>query len=1373
MINELMYHPVEEPTFDADGHPLLDLSEDVHEFVELYNSGAQPVAIGGWRLDGGIHYTFPNGVSMAAGGYLVIAKDPARLAAIPQYSLSLPSLQGPYDGQLSNNGETVQLKNGSGQIVEAVSYSEQFPWPASADALGASQRWTGIDPLTAQYRGRSLERVSASHPAQDPANWVASPWPGEPSPGRPNALQRTVPFPIVVETRLVQVHGGQSIITSNQPASLTVRFSATNELGAVRLEYFVDELNRTDEPTTNVAMTGSGPEFTAPLPALAGRSVVRYRVWAQRLPGDGPAFEQVVMPRDDDPYRWRSYFVNPSRTSTNDIYDILISSNSLYRLAVNLNDNPLNGPYTNVAVGTPPNGRWNLTEPAILVNQGTVYDVQIRHAGSFWRRSPGRKSFKLEFPAYGRLKEYRTLMILDKDGVNMFGHRVYEEAGFPSAHTRWVDMYMNNEPKVIHLEIEEHDQQLLDRYVKERHQLASDQPVEQTGHIYKASATGADNGPYGNVGPYGTNQGWLPLERYAWNYSSKNMDWEGYLPLKIACEELAAARAAGLAALRAHLSAKWDVDRMLTYLAIRNWMAETDDGPHNFFLWHTGEGKWTMLGWDFDNTMSQYALTIYSAANMFKDSVLTAFHDEYNQRIYWLAYTLLDPDNLATLGITFPFLNEFSTARRTNLLAQTGLPTFQRPTRPSSIGPAGGESIFPPASLQASPYAHTASPASPHAATIWKIRSAEGSFRLPVYAVTSSVYLTSIPVPFGLLEPGKLYYWTCHYVDAEGHPSVSADQNAFRYGGNYQRRDLLTLNDTGAWNYNDQGTNLGTAWRTPAYDDSAWATGPALLGVSAATLAAPVRTPLTLGRPTYYFRRKFSFSGDASHATLRLQHVVDDGAVFYLNGVEIYRYNLPTLFPPGGMPYSILAGADIGDPALSRPVSLVPTNLITGENLLAVEVHQKATNSADVVFGLALDVTTELDSGAIRLNEIMAFNRSTLANGPAYPDWLELYNPSDQPQSLNGLSLTDDPLTPLKFAFPAGLQLGAHDFLVVWCDAEISQPGLHTGFNLKSEGESIWLFNSTVSGLAQVDQVSYGLQLADYSIGRVPDGRGDWTLNRPTPNTANQTQELGSTRAVRINEWMAGPASGADWFELFNPDLRPVSIGGYYLTDDFAAPTNSPIPLLSYLGGYTFTKFVADDDAAAGADHVRFKLSASGEMLGLYDPDRVPIDQITFGTQTSGLSQGRLPDGSATIVSLFSGASPGRSNAGDADGDGLPNDWEQHYLLNPLLAEDAQFDSDGDGMTNLEEFLAGTDPTDSADRLRVTAIDWVDGSVRLRFPLVPGKVYEIQYCDETPAGTWQSLRIIGPETSARTAEVLDTNVAGVGARYYRIVLRRI
>jgi hypothetical protein len=111
--------------------------------------------------------------------------------------------------------------------------------------------------------------------------------------------------------------------------------------------------------------------------------------------------------------------------------------------------------------------------------------------------------------------------------------------------------------------------------------------------------------------------------------------------------------------------------------------------------------------------------------------------------------------------------------------------------------------------------------------------------------------------------------------------------------------------------------------------------------------------------------------------------------------------------------------------------------------------------------------------------------------------------------------------------------------------------------------------------------------------------------------------------------------------------------------------------------------------------------------------------------------------------------------------------------LNPLLADDASYDSDGDGLTNLEEFLAGTDPTNGSDLLRMTGVDWVAGTVRLQFRLVPGKVYDVQYRDAAGPDTWQSLQEVGPEPTARSVEVLDANLTGVTGRLYRIVLRRI
>ena len=217
-------------TYDLNGDPVHDLSEDIHEFIEIHNSGETAVDLNGWKISGGIDYNFPIGAVIPAGAYQVVAKDKTRLASIAAYGLTVEELYGPYDAPLSNNRDTIRLKDGQGRTVDAVTYSASFPWAMGADGLGAGDDWIGLKSADYQYRGRSLERVSFTYSPDDPANWLASPLPGEPSPGRPNAAQRSVPQPVVVNLKVAQISDRQILIRSNQPIRVEVLFSVIGSL---------------------------------------------------------------------------------------------------------------------------------------------------------------------------------------------------------------------------------------------------------------------------------------------------------------------------------------------------------------------------------------------------------------------------------------------------------------------------------------------------------------------------------------------------------------------------------------------------------------------------------------------------------------------------------------------------------------------------------------------------------------------------------------------------------------------------------------------------------------------------------------------------------------------------------------------------------------------------------------------------------------------------------------------------------------------------------------------------------------------------------------------------------------------------------------
>jgi len=120
----------------------------------------------------------------------------------------------------------------------------------------------------------------------------------------------------------------------------------------------------------------------------------------------------------------------------------------------------------------------------------------------------------------------------------------------------------------------------------------------------------------------------------------------------------------------------------------------------------------------------------------------------------------------------------------------------------------------------------------------------------------------------------------------------------------------------------------------------------------------------------------------------------------------------------------------------------------------------------------------------VRLNELLAANSTAVVHENTYPDLVELYNEGGLAIDLSGMSLTDQPTDKSKFVFPANTLLGPGQYLVLYADSE-NTSGTHLGFGLNQSGDALFLYSS--SG-ALIDSVSYGIQLADLSIGRLAGG---------------------------------------------------------------------------------------------------------------------------------------------------------------------------------------------------------------------------------------------------------------------------------------------
>ena len=271
------------------------------------------------------------------------------------------------------------------------------------------------------------------------------------------------------------------------------------------------------------------------------------------------------------------------------------------------------------------------------------------------------------------------------------------------------------------------------------------------------------------------------------------------------------------------------------------------------------------------------------------------------------------------------------------------------------------------------------------------------------------------------------------------------------------------------------------------------------------------------------------------------------------------------------------------------------------------------------------------------INEAMASNGSQGADDDGdFEDWIELYNPTSEPISLAGYSLSDRPSQPRKWVLPeVRLEPGGH--LLVWASGKSywylpernPNDPLELGFvsagALDGDRVALLLDGENVAG----DET--GLHLA------VLDARGtllESQVFRTHETTAESDRLVAALRAVSPgqvvmmaikgdgSEYLTDEAVsflietlGSDYAHRLDPDdswgLIAV-VGGARLAEEYRA----------FEGG-----LVADGTWSSDELHASFRLRRTGEFLGLYGPDSRLVDAVSLLAQTRNSSWGRHPDG--------------------------------------------------------------------------------------------------------------------------------------------------
>ncbi|MFL2451842.1 MAG: lamin tail domain-containing protein [Verrucomicrobiales bacterium] len=177
-----------------------------------------------------------------------------------------------------------------------------------------------------------------------------------------------------------------------------------------------------------------------------------------------------------------------------------------------------------------------------------------------------------------------------------------------------------------------------------------------------------------------------------------------------------------------------------------------------------------------------------------------------------------------------------------------------------------------------------------------------------------------------------------------------------------ESKDYISLDQS--WKYSDDNIDYMADFAKPNFDDSNWNTGKGMFGKDSGTIPEPgINTPLRNDSAgelvTYYFRTEFDFEDDPVGSEIDISAVIDDGARFWLNGIELDRVRLPS----GTIEHGTGASGNTAarDEKQSRPVGVFDGTgkLNTGKNVLAVDLHNRTARSSDYLFAAELSITAQ------------------------------------------------------------------------------------------------------------------------------------------------------------------------------------------------------------------------------------------------------------------------------------------------------------------------------------------------------------------------------------------------------------------------------